>query len=231
MEHSFNIELARVFGVECAIILKNIDHWLTKNRENDKNFINGSYWTYNSRKAFEGIFPYMTGPQIKRRLHQLEDSGILITGSFNDNPFDKTNWYSINYDAYYEIIQKGVLNDSERWTNSSHREDGFVPCITDSKHIPFNKGIYTGSKKSKKEFVPPTLEEVEAFFKEKGFTARAAKLAFDYYDSGNWKDSRGTQVKNWKQKMIANWMREEYKDNGDKNGKQMSAFELMIPGN
>ena len=35
------------------------------------------------------------------------------------------------------------------------------------------------------------------------------------FDSNNWKDKNGKEVKNWKQKMIANWERET-------KGKEMS---------
>lgn len=63
----------------------------------------------------------------------------------------------------------------------------------------------------KKSFIPPTIEEVKAFFKEKGYVESAAIKAFDYYSAGDWKDAKGEQVKNWKQKMIAVWMRDEFK--------------------
>ena len=34
------------------------------------------------------------------------------------------------------------------------------------------------------------------------------KRFFDYYSAGNWKDSKGNQIINWKQKMIAVWEKE-----------------------
>lgn len=49
-----------------------------------------------------------------------------------------------------------------------------------------------------KPFVPPTLEEVEAYCKEKGYTFSAQSF-FDYYASSNWHFSNGKPVKNWKQ--------------------------------
>lgn len=64
-------------------------------------------------------------------------------------------------------------------------------------------------RKRSKEFKAPTLEQVEAYFAEKGYTN--AKKAFDYYETGNWKDSNGNQVKNWKQKMQGVWFKEENK--------------------
>lgn len=50
----------------------------------------------------------------------------------------------------------------------------------------------------------PTLEEVKAYCKERNNNVDAKKF-FDYYNEGGWKDQNGKPVRNWKQKMIANW--------------------------
>lgn len=61
----------------------------------------------------------------------------------------------------------------------------------------------TKEKKSiqKKNFEPPTLDEVKAWFIEQGSTAEAGAKAWQYYTDGNWCDSKGTPVRNWRQKM------------------------------
>lgn len=65
--------------------------------------------------------------------------------------------------------------------------------------------------KSKPSFIPPTKLEVMAFFLSKGYLETAAIKAFEYYDVSNWKDGRGNQVLNWKQKMMANWFTDQNK--------------------
>ncbi len=65
--------------------------------------------------------------------------------------------------------------------------------------------------KEEKEFIVPTLLEVQGYFKEKGYTDQQAKKAFDYYSESNWHDRNGDKVLNWKQKMLANWMKDEGK--------------------
>ena len=64
--------------------------------------------------------------------------------------------------------------------------------------------------KPSKTFIPPTIDEVKGYFKEKGYSEEGAQKAFDYYTAGDWKDSGGKQVKNWKQKVLGVWMRPEY---------------------
>ena len=65
------------------------------------------------------------------------------------------------------------------------------------------------SIKEKNKFSPPTLEDVKSYFLENGYTENSAQKAFDYYSTAGWRDSRGNQVKNWKQKMIAVWFKDE----------------------
>ena len=60
------------------------------------------------------------------------------------------------------------------------------------------------NKKTSKQFTPPTLEEVQAYCKERKNNVDA-KQFWDYYDAAGWKDQTGKPVKSWKQKMIAVW--------------------------
>ena len=65
-------------------------------------------------------------------------------------------------------------------------------------------------KKNKNVFVPPTLEEVAAYVKERGNSVDPQKF-IDYYAANQWKDQSGKPVNNWKQKMIAVWEKDEKK--------------------
>lgn len=62
------------------------------------------------------------------------------------------------------------------------------------------------------KFTAPKILEVQTYFIENGFNKELAKRAFDYYDVANWKDSKGNQVKNWKQKMRGVWFKDENKE-------------------
>lgn len=62
-----------------------------------------------------------------------------------------------------------------------------------------------------KVFIPPTELEVIAYFFENGYSDYSAKKAFQYYDSAKWIDSKGSKIKNWKQKMVGVWFKDENK--------------------
>ena len=110
MKYGFNVEIAQKLGVNEAIIIRNFQHWLQKNKANNANFYDGRYWTYNSIAAFCKIFPFWTEYQIRNILKKLTACGILIKGNFNKNPYDKTIWYSID---------DGVLASYLKCENSS----------------------------------------------------------------------------------------------------------------
>ena len=67
------------------------------------------------------------------------------------------------------------------------------------------------SAKKKERFEPPTVEDVENYFIENGFRKDSGTRAYNYYAIAEWRDSKGNQVKNWKQKMQAVWFKEENK--------------------
>lgn len=54
---------------------------------------------------------------------------------------------------------------------------------------------------TKKRFVPPKLDDINAYIAEKGLIVNG-QVFLDYFTTGNWKDSEGKPVKNWKQKLI-----------------------------
>ena len=61
------------------------------------------------------------------------------------------------------------------------------------------------------KFTPPSQIEVIDYFNQNGYSNESAIKAFLYYETGNWKDGKGNQVKNWKQKMQSVWFKEDNK--------------------
>ena len=74
-----------------------------------------------------------------------------------------------------------------------------------------DKGNGKNCEKNSIKFTPPTLQEVIDYFLEKEYTKESAHKMFEYYNVADWKDSRGTKIKNWKQKANAVWFKDENK--------------------
>lgn len=132
MEHSFNIELAKEYGILEAILLKNIWFWIEKNRANEKNFYDGTYWTYNSTRAFNELFPYASESSIKRALKGLQEKGIIKTGNYNKSAYDRTLWYA--FTDLGESIMSNRQMEVNKSPNGSEQNGLIIPDInTDDK--------------------------------------------------------------------------------------------------
>ena len=113
MEHHFNCEIAQKYGIAEAIILNHFEYWIEKNKANEKNFFEDTYWTFNSVKAFKEIFPYLTEKKIASALANLKGEGLIKTGNFNENKYDRTLWYAIT-EKGFSILQNGRMEEPEK---------------------------------------------------------------------------------------------------------------------
>lgn len=86
--------VAAEYGLEEAVFLHSLMFWYRTNRGNDQNFHDGRWWTYNSVKAFEEVFPWWTGAQIRRIISRCKDKGALLAGNYNKDQRDRTAWYT-----------------------------------------------------------------------------------------------------------------------------------------
>lgn len=151
MNHSFDIRIAEKYGIQPAIILNHLYFWIEKNRANKQNFHDGYYWTYNSKKAFAELFPYMTERQIDYAIKKLIDGGLVITGNYNEIAYDRTLWYAITPRGY-AILQNCEMEKTEL----SNGNDTIVKPIPD-----INTDINTNiNKERKKEETENSKEEV-----------------------------------------------------------------------
>lgn len=86
--------VAERYGFEEAVFLHSIVYWYRANRANNNNFRDGRWWTYNSIKAFEEIFPWWSAKQIRRIANSCREQGALIAGEFNEDRRDRSLWYT-----------------------------------------------------------------------------------------------------------------------------------------
>jgi hypothetical protein len=123
-------------------------------------------------------------------------------------------------DKYERIRLKNVDNAHKRWNkdnatayeripNDTKNADSGIDSVSDSVSDSVNDK--DNNKGKRKAFTPPILENVKLYFIENGYSEQSAEKAFNYYNEGSWKDSKGNAVKNWKQKMISVWFKDENK--------------------
>jgi len=86
--------VAERYGFEEAVFLNSIVYWYRENRANDRNFRDGRWWTYNSIKAFEEVFPWWSAKQIRRIANSCREQGAIIAGEYNEDRRDRSLWYT-----------------------------------------------------------------------------------------------------------------------------------------
>lgn len=119
-------KLATKIGLNEAIILQQIHYWLKikEDKQDKDSYIHGRYWVYNSYEQWQKQFPFWSIPTIKRFFSKLEKEGLLICGNFNKARFDKTKWYSIDYQVLYHRIKLIPSSDQNDPIVGSYWYDG-----------------------------------------------------------------------------------------------------------
>lgn len=131
--HNFNTNIAKEYGIAEAVFINNLQHWIEKNRANNKHFYDDRWWTYNSIPAFAEIFDYLSAPQIKRLIKRLVDKEVIVIGSYNKNPYDHTRWYAFKDQERFLFHNDSSIRRDRPIdeTPEYHSSDDIVPSLTD----------------------------------------------------------------------------------------------------
>lgn len=105
--------LAVVVGLEEAIVLQQVHYWLIRKRESGQDYRNERYWVYNSYEKWQEQFPFWSERTVRRIINRLESGGLLLSDNFNKAAFDKTKWYTIDYEELDRRIAAHEQEDGE----------------------------------------------------------------------------------------------------------------------
>ena len=87
------------------------------------------------------------------------------------------------------------------------------------------KELPDGSSKKRPRFIPPTVEEVDAYLTEKGLSAYLTGTQFvGYYGSQDWKKANGRPVTNWKL-AASGWADRERKRSPKEGGERHAEYD------
>ena len=161
---------------------------------------------------------------IEKLLNRLENEYEVISYDNNTQELLIKNWYKYNWTKSNKL-DKPLLNEIDSIKSNkfktflgkiyNERDTVSIPypypmdtTVTDTVSVYNNKlnnnsssNIDSNNNSNK---IKPTIKEIEAYCKERNKGVNAQQF-YDYYEINDWKDSKGKPIKNWKQKMIANW--------------------------
>lgn len=93
--------LAIKIGLNEAIVLQQIHYWISN--QLNKNVVNGRRWVYNTYEDWNKQFPFWSKDTVIRTLKSLESNKLVISGSFNKAHWDRTKWYTIDYESLQSL--------------------------------------------------------------------------------------------------------------------------------
>lgn len=202
-------KLAELIGLNEAIVLQQIHYWLN----NSKHKYDGKTWIFNSYPEWQKQFPFWSLITIKRTIYSLEKQNLLLIGNYNKAKFDKTKWYTINYQTIEGMIRPSYQNDT---TSVSKRDDGVYQNDTTNTidYTETNKHRETDDVSMSFKYISANLEiiqnplkaeqlehEIKSFEKDQ---FEIVKVATDYCKENN----KGlnyllTVLKNWNKEGVS----------------------------
>lgn len=179
---------------------------------------------------------------VKNFIIPFESGVIVITDWQNNNWLDKRR---VKPTIYQDEKNQLLLNEGTgkyELANPSHinclanakqmlRENRIEENRIEENRVEENSNNIVDIEQKKKEktkrnkFVPPTLEEVQAYCIERNNTVDPITF-YDYYNAGNWSDAKGNKIKNWKQKLIT-WEKRQQPKQYQKTSGGNPFFDLL----
>lgn len=149
------------------------------------------------------LFPYEEGirsADIDKTLSEISSNMSVIFYSC-----DGSSYYSLyNWNTWQKIDRPSASKIPEYDSQTMQRtfaENSSNIRRALSSNIKEDNIIENKKKGREKNFIPPLLEDVKSYVTEKKLSVNAEQF-YNYFTEGNWIDSKGNQVKNWKQKLL-----------------------------
>jgi hypothetical protein len=160
--------LAKAIGLNEAIVLQQIHYWLPR----AANAKGGRPFVYKTAEKWLAEFPFWSVSTVRRTLKNLRDRGLVIFDKRSDGDWDRTNWYSIDYDAL-NSLNVGMESDC---ANASTQSDQ-MHTVKVSKSIESNCADRFGQVDQMNIHTEITSETTN---RRGGVAARATRLSPDW---------------------------------------------------
>lgn len=147
------------------------------------------------------LFPYEEGirsADIDKTLSEISSNMSVI-------------FYSCNGSSYYSLYNWNTWQKIDRPSQSKIPEydEKTMQILFDEHSTNNRRGVppkrkeenITEKEEKGKEFIPPSLDDVKKYVSDKKLSVNAENF-YNFFTEGNWVDSNGKKVKNWKQKIL-----------------------------
>ena len=211
----FEAEIAKQYGVDNAIMIWNFQYWIQHNEANGMHYHDGRTWTYNTVEAFTKIFPFWSRGQIRRILKSLEDSGVIITGNYNQSAYDRKTWYAftdsflqmhlpISTNGQAENVKSNIVSNKNNLVINKLENEDDKPA--DGGLFPTEPAFETVTVTRPRRTTEPAacLFENSRFAEYNAFAAEFSSpefadvdVVYYYHAVADWSAQKGKKMKDW----------------------------------
>lgn len=142
--------------------------------------------------------------QIEEALKKLDAVGLIKRYSVDSHPY----LCFPTWEKHQRIRNKHRKFPSPGDADECQTDDGHLTDICQSNDSQVSATCQSESNPNRIQYesnqnprLPPSYDEIAAYCKERNSPVDP-KAFYDYFTAGDWKDSKGNKVKNWKQKII-----------------------------
>jgi hypothetical protein len=110
-------KFAKLIGLQEAIFLQQLHYWLMNYFNNKKydHCIEDKWWIWNSYEEWQEQMPWWSERTIRRIIKRLRDKGLIIAkDALGDDKFNRSLWYTIDYDLLDEFTSKKSNRPEEK---------------------------------------------------------------------------------------------------------------------
>jgi hypothetical protein len=199
--------LACYIGLNEALVLQQVHYWMHNSKTGKE--VNGKKWIYNTIEQWqESNFPFWTTGVIKRAIKNLENDGLLLScKNLNKESFDRTKWYTVDYDKLNELLgpvprlkklsetrkkARSLRNDKSCQTpvKSTKQTDARVQNNTKQKVTLYQTIPETTTKTTTDTHAPPQKKS-----KQPEAVTDTNECVFSFYQSLRYLTSLGWKIK------------------------------------
>jgi hypothetical protein len=182
--HSFNVSIAKAFGLTEAILLQNFHYWHQCNKGNDDMFKDGRVWFFRSIAQIVECYPYLSPDKVRYAIERLIESGFLLKGNYSEDKLKKACWYSLSDETLSLFGENSIPFGKTRNDLGNPQLNYSIEYIdNNNKEKEIDKSI------SKKKESPMPTEEEHQMFEEFRLAYNGRKRGhdteFDYFISQN----------------------------------------------
>lgn len=113
LNHSFSVELAERYGIECAILIQHFQFWIEQNQAMNRNYYDNRTWMYQTQQEIAAIYPYWNRDKVQDLIQKLVDYEVIIKGNYNKKGFDKTTWYAFKNEEMFTKVRNRTMESGK----------------------------------------------------------------------------------------------------------------------